>query len=120
MDAIRKVASLLLLAGCCLAGGDASAQKRVALVIGNSSYDKAPRLDNLANDAGLMAETFESADFDHVELRRDQRDAPRIALAAGRPPSREILHFQGSVPLDEHPVQLLRAYEIVLRLVAVI
>jgi uncharacterized caspase-like protein len=29
------------------------------------------RLGNPANDAGLVAETFKSADFDRVELRRD-------------------------------------------------
>lgn len=63
--------SLLLLAGLCLSGSTAFAEKRVALIIGNSAYDKVARLPNPANDAALMAETFKSAGFDGVELRRD-------------------------------------------------
>ena len=69
--AVRSIVFLLLLAGSCLSAGDALAEKRVALVIGNSAYDKVARLGNPANDAALMAETFKSAGFDSVELRRD-------------------------------------------------
>jgi uncharacterized caspase-like protein len=66
---------LALPAGWCFSGSAALAQKRVALVIGNSSYDKVARLGNAANDAGLVAETFKSAGFDSVELRRDLKIA---------------------------------------------
>src|ERR1043166_6653616 len=69
--ALRTIVFLLLLAGECLTAGDAVAEKRVALVIGNSAYDKVARLGNPGNDAALMAETFKSAGFDSVELRRD-------------------------------------------------
>ena len=40
-------------------------KKRLALVLGNSNYDKAP-LTNPVNDALLMAQTLESLDFDVI------------------------------------------------------
>jgi uncharacterized caspase-like protein len=49
----------------------ASAAKRVALVIGNSGYQKVARLDNPANDAAAMTEVLKGAGFDLVESRRD-------------------------------------------------
>ena len=67
------VLSLLFLAGCCLTAADAFAEKRVALVIGNSAYEKVAKLTNPANDAGLIANTFKSSGFDTVDLRRDLR-----------------------------------------------
>jgi uncharacterized caspase-like protein len=106
MDAIRKVVFLLSLAGCCLAGGEACAQKRVALVIGNSGYDKVARLGNPANDAGLVAETFKSADFDHVELRRDlkineMRRALRDFVDKARDADVAVVYYAGhGIELD--------------------
>jgi formylglycine-generating enzyme required for sulfatase activity len=47
------------------------AEKRVALVIGNSSYQFVGRLPNPVNDAAAMAALFRSAGFDTVELHRD-------------------------------------------------
>jgi uncharacterized caspase-like protein len=47
------------------------AEKRVALVIGNSAYRNAAGLANPANDATAMAEFFKSAHFDDVRLRLD-------------------------------------------------
>ena len=41
----------------------ANAEKRVALVIGNSAYMSVPRLDNPRNDARLMADTLRSLGF---------------------------------------------------------
>jgi hypothetical protein len=41
----------------------ALAEKRVALVIGNSAYVNVPRLDNPGNDARLMADTLRSLGF---------------------------------------------------------
>ena len=61
----------------------AFAEKRVALIIGNSSYDKAARSPNPANDAALMAETFRLAGFDSVELRRDLKIGDMRRGAAG-------------------------------------
>lgn len=53
-----------------LATGEALAQQRVALVIGNSNYSRAPRLPNPANDAQDMAERLKSLGF-KVVLRLD-------------------------------------------------
>jgi len=55
-------------------GGAAHADKRVALVIGNSSYVDIPRLTNPAHDANLMAETLKGLGFNLVG------DAPQIDL----------------------------------------
>lgn len=49
----------------------ASAEKRVALVMGNSSYQSVSRLTNPVNDSGAISETLRSAGFDIVELKRD-------------------------------------------------
>ena len=51
------VSCLVLLAGPALAG------KRVALVIGNSAYEHASKLDNPAKDARLMADTLRALGF---------------------------------------------------------
>jgi uncharacterized caspase-like protein len=47
----------------------AFAEKRVALVIGNSAYKNVPRLQNPANDAAAVAGMFKSAGFETVESR---------------------------------------------------
>jgi uncharacterized caspase-like protein len=75
MGAVRNTVLGLLTAAWCFSGSAALADKRVALVIGNSSYEKAARLGNPANDAGLMAETLKAAGFDNVDLRRDLKIA---------------------------------------------
>src|ERR1700722_3305559 len=49
----------------------AFADKRVALVLGNSAYQKVNPLTNPVNDSGAIAATFKSAGFDVVELTRD-------------------------------------------------
>ena len=50
---------------------DARADKRVALVIGNSAYRTVPDLPNSGNDAAAMADLFKQAGFNVVELRRN-------------------------------------------------
>src|ERR1700704_224002 len=52
-----------------LAGPPARAYKRVALVIGNSSYRNVAKLSNPANDAAAVAVMFKSAGFDTVESK---------------------------------------------------
>src|SRR3954464_15222998 len=47
----------------------ALAEKRVALVIGNSSYRNVAKLSNPANDAAAVAAMFKSAGFDTVESK---------------------------------------------------
>ena len=54
-----------------LLGQPAMADKRVALVMGNSAYQNVNRLANPGNDSSAMSVTFKSAGFDVVELKRD-------------------------------------------------
>src|SRR6202166_4132468 len=65
-------------------------EKRIALVVGNGAYVKAP-LATAANDAGLIAQTLQAAGFDVVgardldgdTLRRSFRDFIQKAEASG-------------------------------------
>jgi uncharacterized caspase-like protein len=52
-----------------LAVADAHAERRVALVVGNSNYRYGPQLPTPAKDAAAMAKLFEDAGFDVVEVR---------------------------------------------------
>ena len=54
-----------------LSGQPAQADKRVALVIGNSAYRNVAKLSNPANDAAAVAAMFKSAGFDSVESKLD-------------------------------------------------
>jgi uncharacterized caspase-like protein len=49
----------------------ALAEKRVALVLGNSAYQNVPPLANPVNDAALMAQTLKNAGFDVVDFRQN-------------------------------------------------
>jgi uncharacterized caspase-like protein len=100
MSALRKIVWGLMLAGWCLAGNPAFAEKRVALIIGNSSYDKVARLPNPANDAALMAETLKTAGFDDISLRRDlkisdMRRALRDFVDKSRDADVAVIYYAG-------------------------
>jgi Flp pilus assembly protein TadD len=61
----------------------APAERRVALVIGNSSYANAAALPNPKNDAGLIAAALKQAAFSRVDLHHDlPRDRMIDALKA--------------------------------------
>src|SRR5882672_1664993 len=62
---------VLLAASLYLVSQPAWATKRVALVVGNSSYQNAPPLPNPANDAAAIAATLKGAGFDVVDSRHD-------------------------------------------------
>ena len=62
---LLRIAALIALAST-MAGAPAWAAKRVALVIGNSTYRNVPRLDNPSNDAKLMARTLLGLGFELV------------------------------------------------------
>ena len=62
------VAGLFFLA---ISGNAALADRRVALLVGNSGYQNVPRLPNPSNDATAMARMFKGAGFDVVDLRLD-------------------------------------------------
>jgi uncharacterized caspase-like protein len=61
----------LVLAGSVFWLTPSYAEKRVALVVGNSAYQTVPRLANPINDASAVADLFKAAGFDRVEVRRD-------------------------------------------------
>jgi len=68
MHSLRILLAVLVFS---VIGQAAFADKRVALVIGNSAYQNVPRLTNPANDATAIGEMFRAAKFDVVEARRD-------------------------------------------------
>jgi uncharacterized caspase-like protein len=51
------------------------ADKRVALVIGNSAYQHVAKLPNPAKDAASMGDMLKQAGFDVVDAKEDVRDA---------------------------------------------
>ena len=70
MRAVYLLKALLvsgLLAASSLLGGEAVAQKRIALVIGNSNYINVRALANPENDASAIAKLFRDAKFDVVD-----------------------------------------------------
>jgi uncharacterized caspase-like protein len=54
-----------------LVNGPAFAEKRVALVLGNSAYKNVAPLTNPVNDSARIASTLKEAGFDVVDSRRD-------------------------------------------------
>jgi outer membrane protein assembly factor BamD (BamD/ComL family) len=72
MSRLKSIASMLLGGGLLLvvSGWSALAEKRVALVIGNSAYQNAGRLPNPARDADAVADMFKKAGYD-VSLLKD-------------------------------------------------
>ncbi len=61
--------AVAVLAVLLFAGGDALADKRVALVIGNAGYAHAPALDNPVRDATAVSVMLQDAGFQVVETR---------------------------------------------------
>ncbi|MCS3727928.1 caspase family protein [Bradyrhizobium betae] len=51
--------------------GSAHAERRMALVMGNSAYKSVPKLSNPANDAALVGGMFKKAGFDWIDIRTD-------------------------------------------------
>ncbi|MBN8991723.1 MAG: caspase family protein [Rhizobiales bacterium] len=62
-----------------LSAAPAAAEKRVALVVGNSAYQNVTRLDNPRNDAALMAETLRGLGFTLIGGRA-QLDLDKAAM----------------------------------------
>ncbi|WP_434621043.1 caspase family protein [Azospirillum sp. B2RO_4] len=67
MNSLGRTVALALSLFVWVAGsGEAAADRRVALVMGNSSYHHAPRLPNPVNDARAMAESLRAAGFELI------------------------------------------------------
>ncbi|MCL2716205.1 MAG: SUMF1/EgtB/PvdO family nonheme iron enzyme [Alphaproteobacteria bacterium] len=77
-NALVVVAALMAL---WLGSGSAQAEKRVALVIGNSRYQKVPELPNPERDAVAIGNLFRRMGFDRVDVKTDlNQTALRKAL----------------------------------------
>src|SRR5215813_6469597 len=95
----RWILAAALLAPC--AALPAAAQSRIALVLGNSAYERGPIRSSLA-DAGLVAdalnsigfEIMEAADLDQADLRRAFQDFVDRVEAAG-PEAIAFVYFSG-------------------------
>lgn len=68
---MRRALLLLGLLAAALWPADGRAERRVALVVGNATYQHVPKLPNPLNDAGAVAGLLERAGFEVVEARND-------------------------------------------------
>src|SRR5215207_4859581 len=68
---IVLIAALCALLLVPLMAGEARAQKRVALVIGNGAYQNVAQLPNPIKDATAIVDMFNEAGFDWVKLKQD-------------------------------------------------
>ena len=78
----------------------ATAERRVALVIGNGAYANAPRLANPGRDAEALATSLKHAGFSSVELARDLRrdqliDALKIFARKAANADWAVIYFAG-------------------------
>ncbi|MCP1746805.1 putative caspase-like protein [Bradyrhizobium japonicum] len=71
MGALRWVTLFFSIWSIWLMCGSAYAERRVALVIGNSAYKSVPKLSNPANDAALVGGMFKKAGFNWIDIRTD-------------------------------------------------
>ena len=92
--------AVLLILSTWLACGSAHAEKRVALVIGNSAYMSVPKLSNPVNDATLVGGMFKKVGFDTVDVRLDlntleMRKALREFGAKARDAEVAVVYYAG-------------------------
>jgi hypothetical protein len=71
MPILKALMLVCLLATSTLLCGEAAAEKRIALVIGNSNYANVRQLANPANDASAIAALLRRANFDLVEANNN-------------------------------------------------
>ena len=91
---------LLAAAAVLLVSQPALAEKRVALVLGNSAYQNVAPLTNPVNDSSRMAATLKEAGFDVVDSRRDlpaaeTRRALRDFADAARDADIAVVYYAG-------------------------
>ena len=89
-----------------LGTGSALAEKRVALVMGNSAYKNVARLANPANDAALVGGMFRKAGFETVDVKLDlnvvdMRKALREFGSKAREADVAVIYYAGhGIELD--------------------
>ncbi len=98
---MRAICSFVIAALCLIATyGAAFAEKRAALVIGNSLYRNVPNLPNPVNDAREMAALFKASGFDTVDVRLNLgiaalREAVRDFAEAANDADIAVVYFAG-------------------------
>src|SRR5690349_3195641 len=103
MGVLRWLALFFLL---CLTCGFVHAERRVALLIGNSAYKSVPPLANPVNDATLVGGMLTKAGFDVVDTRLDlgvaeMRKALREFGAKARDADVAVIYYAGhGIELD--------------------
>jgi uncharacterized caspase-like protein len=95
-----RISRLFITAALLLLAQPALAEKRVALVIGNSAYQNVPALANPVNDGAIMSATFKAAGFDVVDYRhdltaRETRRALREFADAAREADIAVVYYAG-------------------------
>jgi uncharacterized caspase-like protein len=95
-----RIRLLFIAAALLLFAHPAFAEKRVALILGNSAYQNVPPLANPANDGAVMSATFKKAGFDLVDYRqdltaRDTRKALRDFADAARDADIAVVYYAG-------------------------
>jgi DNA segregation ATPase FtsK/SpoIIIE-like protein len=75
-EMIKRLFAMMAMIGAAIlpmvcASDPAWADKRVALVVGNSGYQTVPQLPNPSRDASSVAKMFRDAGFDTVEIKLD-------------------------------------------------
>jgi uncharacterized caspase-like protein len=103
MGAVRLISLLIFAFLICT---PVQAERRAALVIGNSAYKSVPRLANPSNDALLVAGMFRKAGFEWVDVRTDlnasdMRKALREFGARSRDAEVAVIYYAGhGIELD--------------------
>ncbi|WP_052833060.1 caspase family protein [Bradyrhizobium sp. LTSP885] len=97
---MRWVRAMIVAVLAICASAPAFADKRVALVIGNSNYQSVAALPNPSNDAAAVTEMFRKAAFEVVESRRDlkyleMRRALRDFTDKARGADIAVIYFAG-------------------------
>src|ERR1043166_2074471 len=98
---LLRVAAAVCGAGLAVLSADsASAERRVALVIGNSVYQNVAPLANTRNDAVAIAELFRKANFEVVDARQDLgvvefKRALREFMSIARGAETAVMYFAG-------------------------
>src|SRR4051794_615280 len=104
MAAFRYLFLVIVLIGA--SSTAALADKRVALIIGNSAYKTVARLSNPANDARLIGDMFRNAGFERVDVRLDlgvqeMRKSLREFGARAREAEIAVIYYAGhGIELD--------------------
>ncbi|MBR0793188.1 caspase family protein [Bradyrhizobium manausense] len=86
--------------------GTAHAERRIALVMGNSAYKSVPKLSNPANDAALVGSMFKNAGFDWIDIRTnlnatEMRKALRDFGGRARDAEVAVIYYAGhGIELD--------------------